>query len=158
MIRPYKNIQEFLDRTKLKLGSIFYCKSFDLLNDESTRQVMLIGLEPSTNSVCFSGSWHTLKQLKDGYLLSTDGKAFNYAGVIISASKIQFEVGSYYGIEGLKTKYKVTNRYEDDGYAYVVLDNKTTMRVFTDPEENSEYLLDVSLGKDLYATDGVGKM
>lgn len=155
MIRPYKNIQEFLNRTKLSFGSIFYYK---LLNDDSIRQVMLIGLEQSTNSVCFSGSWYTLKRLKDACMLSKDGKAFTYAGVITSASKTQFEVGNYYSIDGLKAKYKVTNRYIDDGYAYVVLDNKTTMRVFTDPEENSEYLLDVSLGKDLYAKDGVGKM
>lgn len=143
MIRPYKNIDEFLDRTKIKLGSTFFF--YKLKNDDYIRQVMLIGTEEKTNSVCFSGSWYTLEHLSNGYMLSLDGKTYSSIGVVEQdPAQVQFHVGEYYGLTGSDSVWKVTARYEDNGNTYVVFSNEFTEKILidnsTDDEPSTEYI------------------
>ena len=128
MIRPYKDVAEFLKENSLSIGDILCYKT---KNDDSVKHVIFAGYSVMTNAVCLGSEWLSLDELADRFFISLDdGQTFKYAGVIEQGPNVTFKVGSTYNAGA--HSFKVTARYCDDHKNWLVLDNQDVREILVD--------------------------
>ena len=143
MIRPYKDVAEFLKENSLSIGDILCYKT---KNDDSVKHVIFAGYSVMTNAVCLGSEWLSLDELADRFFISLDdGQTFKYAGIIEQGPNVTFKVGSTYNAGA--HSFKVTARYCDDHKNWLVLDNQDVREILVDDEgvETERYLLNHSM-------------
>ena len=130
MIRPYKDVAEFLKENSLSIGDILCYKT---KNDDSVKHVIFAGYSVMTNAICLGSEWLSLDELADRFFISLDdGQTFKYAGVIEQGPNVTFKVDSTYNAG--EHSFKVTARYCDDRKNWLVLDNQDVREILVDDE------------------------
>ena len=77
MIRPYKDVAEFLKENSLSIGAILCYKT---KNDDSVKHVIFAGYSVMTNTVCLGSEWLSLDDLADRFFINlTQSKTLGFS-------------------------------------------------------------------------------
>lgn len=166
MIRAFKNLEEFKEKTGLGVG---YTVSVRLSQDVFPPEFylhdgMITGFDYGDKTVCIGSRTYSLETLSKFEYLK-DGKWIPFGVEEVSTRPAKFKVGKkYYCLDdyGERTAVFVTAKYKDplDGKLKVVFDNRVC-EVKTDEydeegeEDNNEFLSEDFLSDVIDARDEV---